>query len=108
MRSFTPRMIYKWFETHGVPLKTEKDGRVFPTSDNGKDIVKIFETMFQEHSIDLHMREGVVELAKANATFIITTNKAEYSADIVIITTGGNAYAHTGSTGDGYAFARQC
>ena len=36
---FGPRKIYQWFENHGVPLKTEKDMRVFPQSDNGKDIV---------------------------------------------------------------------
>ena len=36
---FGPRKIYQWFEHHGIPLKTEKDMRVFPQSDNGKDIV---------------------------------------------------------------------
>ena len=38
--------------------------------------------------------------------FIITTKKGTYTVDKVVITTGGNAFAHTGSSGDGYAFAR--
>jgi predicted flavoprotein YhiN len=47
-----------------VPLKVEKDGRVFPVSDNGKDIVKIFEKMFQIKDIDLHLKEGVDRIEK--------------------------------------------
>jgi predicted flavoprotein YhiN len=39
LASFGPRKVYKWFEDHGVPLKVEQDMRVFPVSNNGKDIV---------------------------------------------------------------------
>ncbi|MBP7885158.1 NAD(P)/FAD-dependent oxidoreductase [Patescibacteria group bacterium] len=37
---------------------------------------------------------------------MITTDKGSYEVDAVVLTTGGNAYRHTGSTGDGYAFAQ--
>ena len=46
-RQFGPKKVRKWFEEHGVPLKQEADGRIFPVSDNGKDIVGVFETLFE-------------------------------------------------------------
>ena len=41
MHAFPPATVCEWFESHGAPLKTEQDMRVFPRSDNGKDIVKV-------------------------------------------------------------------
>lgn len=54
---FGPKKMYQWFEQHGVPLKIEKDGRVFPVSNNGKDVVAVFERMF-ESSPNVHLRLG--------------------------------------------------
>ncbi|NRH21472.1 aminoacetone oxidase family FAD-binding enzyme [Candidatus Gracilibacteria bacterium] len=105
---FSPRKCREWFESHGVPLKCEKDNRVFPVSDDGYDIVEVFEKLFAKYRnrITLHYGEGVDSILSGNSAFQITTKKGTYDSDIVVITTGGNAYSHTGSTGDGYAFAR--
>lgn len=46
---FPPKKVYEWFENHGVPLKIESDNRVFPVSNNGKDIVGVFERLFSQH-----------------------------------------------------------
>src|SRR5689334_7310944 len=46
MLAFPPESVYAWFEGHGVPLKIEDDLRVFPVSNNGKDIVGVFERLF--------------------------------------------------------------
>jgi hypothetical protein len=96
---FSPKACYQWFEERGVPLKNESDNRVFPVSDNGDDIVGIFENL----PIKTHLQESVSNIQPG---FKVTTNKQEYDFDTVIITTGGNAFAHTGSTGDGYHFAK--
>lgn len=163
---FSPRKCREWFESHGVPLKCETDNRVFPVSDDGYDIVEVFEKVFAKYRnrITPHYGEGVdsishSEFASESSSvsviarneavsvtndvaiqvpeitdngllrtprvlptlregassqwliqqewkFIITTKKWTYDSDIVVITTGWNAYTHTGSTGDGYAFAR--
>jgi predicted flavoprotein YhiN len=131
---FPPERVYEWFEEHGVPLKIEKDGRVFPVSDDGKDVVGVFEKMFEEHNVELHFNESVVEvIPKGDDECLVFTRSAgshsagshsagsgsttgsttgssvqdrEYVFDTVVLCTGGNAYAHTGSTGDGYAFAK--
>ena len=62
---FGPKKIYAWFEDHGVPLKIEKDGRVFPVSNKGKDIVGIFERMFAESDVvQLKLQERVASITK--------------------------------------------
>lgn len=105
---FSPRKCREWFESHWVPLKCEKDNRVFPVSDDWYDIVEVFEKLFVKYqsSIVLHYSEWVENLEKIDEKYRITTKRWAYESDIVVITTGWNAYSHTGSTGDGYAFAR--
>jgi len=106
LASFGPRKVYKWFEEHGVPLKIEQDMRVFPVSNNGKDVVWVFEKLFTDYDVQVHFREWVKTLSAKNWTYQIVTDVAEYDFDMVVLTTGGNAYAHTWSTGEWYEFAR--
>ena len=106
MRVFPPTAVYEWFESHGVPLKTEEDLRVFPQSDNGKDIVGVFERMLDPKSVLL--KTTVSGVAKVGEKFHITTKDSAEPlvVDKLVLTTGGQAYRATGSTGDGYAFAQ--
>lgn len=105
---FSPKKCREWFEAHGVPLKCELDNRVFPVSDNGKDVVWVFEKIFEKYPehISLHFSEWVENIESSEKWYNIHTKNGDFDSDIVVITTGGNAYSHTGSTGDGYAFAR--
>lgn len=105
---FSPAKVYDWFESHGVPLKIEDDLRVFPGSNKGTDVVAVFEKMFVASSVRLHLGESVKFVRPVDAKFQLETTKSIYEMDYVVITTGGNAYRHTGSTGDGYDFAREC
>ena len=104
----SPKKCREWFELHGVPLKCEADNRVFPVSDDGYDIVDVFERIFAKYrdKVVLHYSEGVDGIEKIDEQYRVTTKKWVYEGEIVVITTGWNAYSHTGSTGDGYAFAR--
>lgn len=102
---FPPKDVYEWFESHGVPLKTEKDLRVFPQSNNGKDVVGVFEKIFSQQEVQVKMNEGVEKIERGTSGFIVSTSVSDYQVDALVLTTGGNAYRHTGSTGDGYVFA---
>ena len=103
---FSPEHVQEWFEAHGVPLKKEEDGRVFPVSDNGKDIVNVFTQLFEEKGVLVHLKHEIKKIEKENEKFRLTfANSAFLEVDKVILTTGGQAYRHTGSTGDGYTFA---
>ena len=107
MRVFPPEDVCAWFEAHGVPLKTEADDRVFPVSNDGRDIVRVFERLFETPRLHLLLRAAVERVERRGSGFAISlSGRSEpLEADRVVLTTGGQAYRHTGSTGDGYGFA---
>ncbi|MFA6023596.1 MAG: NAD(P)/FAD-dependent oxidoreductase [Candidatus Gracilibacteria bacterium] len=103
---FSPELVREWFEAHGVPLKKEEDGRIFPVSNNGKDIVGVFETLFKNQKIKIQFKCELKKIEKQGLQFNLSFSDAKtLLVDKLILTTGGQAYRHTGSTGDGYAFA---
>lgn len=107
MFHFPPESVMDWFINRGVPLKTEKDLRVFPVSDNGHDIVGALENELKTGGVEIFLKTPIEEIKKVGQQFQLKTpDGREFLSDKVIITTGGNAYRHTGSTGDGYAFAK--
>lgn len=64
LAQFGPKKVYQRFESHGVPLKIEKDLRVFPVSNDGKDVVGVFEKIFGQHGVQVHFGEGVKSVEK--------------------------------------------
>jgi len=107
MYRFPSDAVYAWFEEHGVPLKTQVDNRVFPQSDNGRDIVRAFERVFQNSRAHILLNTSCVQVEKNVDTFRLTfaKDREPLEVDALVLTTGGQAYRETGSTGDGYAFA---
>jgi predicted Rossmann fold flavoprotein len=103
--AFPPLTLREWIEAHGVPLKEEADRRVFPKSNKGHHIVGIFERILEAAQIELKLKTKVESIEKDGSQFKITCKESTFLADKVILTTGGQAYRHTGSQGDGYAFA---
>ncbi len=104
---FSPKKVMEWFEGHGVKLKIENDLRVFPVSDDGKDVVGVFEKIFRDGGLNVRLVEAVRNIEPVDQKMVrVVSDKGEYEFDFVILTTGGNAYRHTGSQGDGYAFAK--
>lgn len=103
--SFTPNDLMQLIEENGVKLKTERGNRVFPVSDKSSDIIKALEHFVRNNSVEVRLNENVVNIAQ-NEKFIIKTDLNEYTFDKVIIATGGLSYKSTGSTGDGYKFAK--
>jgi predicted Rossmann fold flavoprotein len=105
---FPPNEVYRWFEEHGVPLKTQADNRVFPQSDDGHDIVRVFNEFFAEHAVDVRLNTHVTGIEKIDGKFVflLRDHVSPLIVDRLILTTGGQAYRQTGSTGDGYAFAQ--
>ena len=105
--SFSPSDTMNFFEKLGVPLKTERGNRVFPVSDDAKDIVKAL--------CDEVKRLGVTVLNKRVTGLIIGDNRVigaecggeQFISKSVIVSTGGKSYPKTGSTGDGYMLAKQ-
>ncbi|MDF1497402.1 MAG: NAD(P)/FAD-dependent oxidoreductase [Patescibacteria group bacterium] len=107
MYAFPPKAVRNWFEAHGVTVKIEGDMRAFPVSDDGQDVVGVFEKSFKKGNVKVMINSAVEEIKKDKKGFSIKIKKRlkPLTVDKVILTTGGQAYRQTGSTGDGYTFA---
>jgi len=106
--SFTNNDIVDLLKTYGVNTKIERGNRIFPVSDKSSDVIKALEKYLNHEKVKIVLNAEVKSLAKlADGSFRIgfTGLKDEYFSK-VIIATGGVSYPQTGSTGDGYNFAK--
>lgn len=104
---FSPADVMDFFEKHGVPLKTERGNRVFPVSDQSADIIDAL-FMWVKRAGVLIVTEAVTGLLTEDGHIAgVQANGQAYRAERVILATGGVSYPQTGSTGDGYRFARE-
>ena len=104
--NFSPQKTMQFFEDGGLKLKTERGDRVFPVSDKASDVTKCLEKYCLNAGVQFNFSEKVLKLSNLNSTmFDIITSKGKYSAECIIVCTGGLSYPTTGSDGDGYIFA---
>jgi predicted Rossmann fold flavoprotein len=96
-----------FFEECGVPLKTERGKRVFPVSDKAQDIVFALENACVEAGVRILNRRVDSLIIDEGAACGVVADGESYSAKSVIVCTGGASYPRTGSTGDGYRFAKK-
>ena len=95
-----------FFEECGVPLKTERGKRVFPVSDKAQDIVSAMENACIEAGVRIIKKKVDSLIIEEGKVLGVITNGESYGANAVIVCTGGASYPRTGSTGDGYRFAK--
>lgn len=105
--SFSNLETINFFENQGLSTKVERGDRVFPKSDKSSDVIKALRKSLDNPNIKISLNEEVKNIYKENEEFIILTNKGNYKFSKVIIATGGLSYSSTGSTGDGYFFAKK-
>ena len=109
--SFGPQDVMNFFEEAGVPLKVERGNRVFPQSDHSSDIIRALERELKKAGAKVHLHTTVKEIVKKPEAEKVTGVSLEdgtfMEGDAVIVATGGFSYQSTGSTGDGYRFARE-
>lgn len=106
--ALSPQKLISFFEENGLKLKTERGNRVFPLSDKSSDVIKFFERKLVQHGVDVRLNTTVNGLvAEKGCINKVLTDKGDIKCDSVIICTGGISYPLTGSTGDGYKFAKK-
>ena len=106
LAAFSPQDTIRFFEEQGLPLKTERGKRVFPQSDNANDVADLLASacrssgvkIVQAEAVGISVRDGIVRGVK--------TQDGLQECRACIVCTGGLSYPLTGSTGDGYRFAR--
>lgn len=99
----------RFFEDLGVKLKIERGNRVFPESDKASDITKALEKGLKSCGVDIRLNTSVSEiLVEENVVVgVKLTSSEKILSDAVVVATGGKSYPLTGSTGDGYVFAKK-
>ena len=112
--SFTNEQVISFFEELGVKTKVERGGRVFPVSDHSSDVIQALKSEMERLGVKINLNAEVKELITEKSSTGETVNGIrlvsgkKISGDAVIVATGGISYPSTGSTGDGYRFARRC
>lgn len=106
--AFDNQRVMDFFEQQGLRLKVERGNRVFPESDHSSDVVRALGRRIEELGIELRLNSGVKKLLLKEKAVegVLLDNGTSIYADAVILATGGFSYQSTGSTGDGYKFAR--
>ena len=107
---FTNQDVVSFFEELGVKTKTERGDRVFPASDHSSDVIRAMERELKRLRVQVRLHTQVVKVLAVNGQFvkIELADGEKIAGDACIVATGGLSYQSTGSTGDGYRFAREC
>ena len=120
-------MVMDFFEQEGLAIKNERGNRVFPVSDHSSDVINTLQRALKKAGVEVKLytevesilfedRPDAEELDKKEAQQIVkgvqlksglVDGKKTVMADAIIVATGGFSYQATGSTGDGYRFARE-
>ncbi len=106
MYCFPPSEVMAYFEGLGVPLTVERGNRVFPTSGKSSDVIRALAKEIARLGVSVRLKSEVTKVESDGDGLKICRAEGDTHFDAVIIATGGASYPATGSTGDGYKFAK--
>lgn len=106
---FTNQDTIDFFEGIGLKTKVERGNRVFPDSDHSSDVIRCLEQEMARVKVEVHLKTAVSRVAEKDGIFryLVLEGGEKVPGDACIVATGGLSYRTTGSTGDGYRFARE-
>ena len=106
LTAFPPERVMRFFEERGLPLKTERGKRVFPQSDRANDVADLLQRLCQNSGVRI-LHDEVKGISLQNGKVRgVKTDSGLISCKSCVVCTGGLSYPLTGSTGDGYRFAK--
>lgn len=104
--NFTNHELISYFEGKGLAMIQEKGGKIFPETLRARDILNILIQECEAGGIHIRCGQEVRSIAKTENGFLVACKNCNYRSRMLVIATGGCSYPGTGSTGDGYRFAR--
>lgn len=105
--NFNSEDICNMLENTGVKIKIERGNRVFPESDKSSDVIWALNKMLKDIGVKIYLNTEINKIEKNNDKMsVIDKNGKKHIGDYCIVATGGMSYQSTGSTGDGYKFAK--
>ena len=105
LRAYPPDALCREITAAGVPLHEEDLDKIFPDSQQAKDVLAALLRLAREAGVQLVTTSPVTALTRRGERWLVGSASGEYVADAVILATGGLSYPRTGATGDGYRFA---
>jgi len=101
---FQPRDTIDWFARHGVPLKTEADGRVFPATDRSSTIVECLIKAAQQAAVEIRASVTIDSIEREDRSgFVVRSRSGEpLAADRVLLATGSNRHGYDWATALGH------
>ena len=107
LNRFSPADTIAFFESHCLPLKTERGNRVFPVSDNANDVAGLMARLCERSGVTLIRSTAKKILTEGGAVSAVVTEEGTIACRAAAVCTGGLSYPLTGSNGAGYRFARE-
>lgn len=106
---FTNFEVIDFFEKEGLHTKTERGNRVFPLSDKSSDVIHTLQKKLGELLVEVRLHANVTDILQEDGEkwTVLVNGDEKITGDSLIIATGGISYSVTGSTGDGYRFAKK-
>lgn len=89
-KTFDARDMVNWLESHGVELKVEDDGRMFPVTDDSQTIIDCFLRLASKHGIRIQLDAAVESIRKKDDLFLIRCGTVSYECRNVLVATGGS------------------
>lgn len=106
VHSFPPQSAVDFFDRLGVSSVVERGNRVFPLSGKASDVTAALTGEIARNGGEIVYNSRVKEIEASGERFVVCVGNERLSFDKVVLATGGVSYPSTGSTGDGYDFAR--
>ncbi len=101
------KQTIRLFESEGVATKVEETGKVFPVSNRARDVLDALLRRLGRSGATLALAEPVLDMESTARGFRIRTSRRTLNAGRCLLTTGGQSYPGSGTTGDGYAWAER-
>ena len=105
LHALTDRDLMAFFESRGLVMEAEENGKVFPVTRKSSDVLAVLVAECENQGVIIRCGEPVQKISRELNGFTVTTGKGDYSAKAVVITTGGASYPQCGTIGDGYSLA---
>lgn len=106
LHEFSNNDLIHFFEKNGLATKVDKNGKVFPASQNAGDVLKVLLHCCARNKVEMVYNQPVIDIEKISGGFNAKTSSRVFTSKNVLLTTGGMSYPATGSTGDGYHLAK--
>ncbi len=104
---FTNTDLICFFNDHGLPTVVDKNDKVFPESQKASDVLQVLTNACNKERVEISYNQQIKGIEKTETGFVVKSDSGIFTSRFIVIATGGMSYPVTGSTGDGYHFAKQ-